>query len=207
VPTSGEVPGEELPPPPADLRDRRLPITEEDGPWTRMHPVEHDPVFFRRTGLNRFDDPRGEYGVLYAAKDAFGAFIESFGRTPGRNVVSWEKLRSRPLSSIEAERLLRLVDLTGGGLARLGATAEIFTDDYEKAQEWSCALHDHPSKPDGLSYRLKHDPSRVGVAIFDRAGTLRARSLGTMIAPEHEKLLAAILKEYGFGLVGGPPVL
>ncbi len=208
MPTSGEVPGEErLPPPPADLRDRELPITEEDGPWTRMHPVEHDPVFFGRTGLNRFDDPRGEYGVLYAAEDAFGAFIESFGRAPGRNVVSWEKLRSRPLSSIEAERLLRLVDLTGGGLARLGATAAIFTDDYAKAQEWSRALHDHPSGPDGLRYRLKHDPSRVGVAIFDRVGALRARPLGTMIAPEHKKLLAAILKEYGFGLVGGPPLL
>jgi hypothetical protein len=204
VPTSGEVPGEQgLPPPPADLRDRELPITEESGPWTRMHSVEHDPVFFGRTGLNRFDDPRSEYGVLYAAEDAFGAFIESFGRAPGRNVVSWEKLRSRPLSSIEAGRLLRLVDLTGGGLARLGATAAIFTDDYEKAQEWSHALHDHPSRPDGLRYRLKYDPSRVGVAIFDRVGDLRVRSLGAMIAPEHEKLLAAILKEYGFGLVGG----
>lgn len=210
MPTSGELPGageEGLPPPPADLRDRELPIAEEGGPWMRMHPVEHDPVFFGRTGLSRFDDPRGEYGVLYAAEDAFGAFIESFGRAPGRNVVSWEKLRSRPLSSIEAERLLRLVDLTGGGLARLGATAAIFTDDYEKAQEWSRALHDHPFGPDGLRYRLKHDPSRAGVAIFERVGALRARSLGTMIAPEHEKLLAAILKEYGFGLVGGPPLL
>jgi hypothetical protein len=80
-----------------------------------MHPVEQDLVFFGRTGLNRLDDPRGEYGLLYAAEDAFGAFIESFGRAPGRNVVSWEKLRSRPLSSIEAERLVRLVDLRGGG--------------------------------------------------------------------------------------------
>jgi hypothetical protein len=197
----------DYPPPPADLRNRELPITEEGGPWVRMHPVEHDPVFFGGTGLNRFDDPRGEYGVLYAAEDAFGAFIESFGRAPGRNVVSWEKLRSRPLSSKEAERLLRLVDLTGGCLARLGATAGIFTDNYEKAQEWSRALHDHPSRPDGLRYRLKHDPSRVGVAIFDRVGALRERPLGTMIAPEHEKLLAAILKEYGFGLVGSPPLL
>ena len=61
---------------------------EEGGPWKRMHPVEHDPEFFGRTGLNRFDYLRGECGVLYAAEDAFGAFIESFGRTPGRNVVS-----------------------------------------------------------------------------------------------------------------------
>jgi hypothetical protein len=112
-----------------------------------------------------------------------------------------------PDGAIEAKRLLRLVDLAGGGLARLGATAAIFTDDYAKAQEWSRALHDHPSGPDGLRYRLKHDPSRVGVAIFDRVGALRARPLGTMIAPEHNKRLAAILKEYGFGLVGGPPLL
>jgi hypothetical protein len=43
----------------------------------------------------------------------------------------------RSLSAVESKRLLRLVDLTGSGLARIGAAAAISTDDYEKAQEWS----------------------------------------------------------------------
>ena len=174
----------------------------------RMHPVEYDPVFFGKTGLGRFDDPESEYGVLYAAEDAFGAFVESFGRAPGRNIVSWPKLRSRPLSRIgvaETGVSLRMVDLTGAGLAWIGATADLTSGHYRAAQRWSQALHEHPSEPDGLLYRLKHDPSRKGVAIFERAAGLEAEFFGTLISPKHAKLLAAILEEYGFGLVGGPP--
>ena len=193
--------------PPDDLGEREPPIVEGRGPWMRMHRVQYDPVFFGKTGLGRFDDPEGEYGVLYAAEDAFGAFIESFGRAPGRNIVSWQRLRDRPLSRIgpaETGVSLRLVDLTGAGLARIGATAEVSSGPFRAAQRWSRALHEHPSAPDGLLYRLKHDPSRKGVAIFERTGVLEAEFYGTLIAPEHAKLLAAILEEYSFGLVGGP---
>jgi hypothetical protein len=168
-----------------------------------MHDARHKPIFFGRTGRNRFDDPEGEYGVLYAAEDAFGAFLETFGRRPGRNLVSREKLTTRPLAGIEADRPLRLVDLTGPGLARIGATGAISTDARERAQAWSRALYLHPSAPEGLRYRLRHDPSRIGAAIFERAGELRAGSLGTLLAPGNQKLLAKILKEYRFGLVGG----
>ena len=173
----------------------------------RMHPVEYEPVFFGKTGLGRFDDPAGEYGVLYAAEDAFGAFVESFGRAPGRNIVSWQKLRSRPLSRIGLAGTgasLRMVDLTGAGLARIGATADLTSSHYPAAQRWSQALHEHPSEPDGLLYRLKHDPSRTGVAIFERASSLSSEFFGTLISPEHAKLLSAILEEYKFGLAGGP---
>lgn len=220
MPTRDEAEGLPLPPPPDDLAERELPIAEERlgvGPWARMHRVDRDPVYFGKTGLGRFDDPHGEYGVLYAAEDAFGAFVESFGRKPGRTLVSWEKLRVTPLSAIEPKRPLRLVDLTGAGLVGIGATAGISTDVYRKAQAWSRALYHHPSGPDGLRYRLKHDPSRVGVALFDRAanaaspatgdaesGTIRSRSVGTLVAAGQRKLLAEILREYGFGLVGGP---
>ena len=38
-----------------------------------------NPIFFGRTRQNRFDDPLGEFGVLYAAEDAYGAFAETFG--------------------------------------------------------------------------------------------------------------------------------
>ena len=201
-----------------DLGERELPIVEDRGPWMRMHSVQHDPVFFGKTGLGRFDDPEGEYGVLYAAEDAFGAFVESFGRAPGRNVVSWQKLRNRPLSRIRvgsrvgpletgasASDSLRLVDLTGAGLARLGATSVVSSGPYTAAQRWSRTLYEHPERPDGIFYRLKHDPSRKGVAIFERAAGLGSEFFGTLIAPEQAKLLAAVLDEYGFGLVGGAP--
>ena len=195
--------------PPDDLGERELPIVEGRGPWLRMHPIDYDPVFFGKTGRGRFDDPEGEYGVLYAAEDAFGAFVESFGRAPGRNIVSWQKLRSRPLSRIgpaETDASLRLVDLTGAGLARLGATAVVSSGPYTAAQRWSRALYEHPGRPDGLLYRLKYDPSRKGVAVFERAAGMGSEFFGTLIAPEHAKLLSAILDEYGFGLIDSPGV-
>lgn len=65
-----------------------------------------------------------------------------------------------------------------------------------------------PAAPDGIRYRLKHDPSRAGVALFDRVGAhaVRSRAVGALVAAERRKLLAAILREYGFGLVGVPPI-
>ena len=65
--------------PPADLYRRRLPLVRLAGPWARIHRKEHDPLFFGATGRNRFDDPLGRFGVLYAAQEPAGAFIEVFG--------------------------------------------------------------------------------------------------------------------------------
>lgn len=206
--TGGGSKGEEeaLPHPPTDLFSRRLAVVERSGPWIRMHSHLRDPVHFGNTGEGRFDDPLMEYGILYAAEDAFGAFVESFGRKPGHNAVSWEGLRIRPLAALESERPLRLADLTGAGLARIGATGAISTGAYENAQTWARALYDHPAALDGLRYRLKHDPSRIGVALFDRVGegAIQAHPIGTLLDYERQKLLAAIRKEYGFQLVGWP---
>ena len=74
-------------PPPHDLDERELPIARLEGPWFRLHAAGRDPVFFGRTGLNRFDDPEGEFGVLYMAEDSFEAFIEVYGWDPGLNLV------------------------------------------------------------------------------------------------------------------------
>jgi len=119
---------ERLGPPPHDLDERELPIVSLAGPWLRLHAAELEPDFFGRTGVNRFDDPEGEFGVLYAAEDAFGAFIEVYGRDPGLNLVVETDLRGRVLSEIAVEGGLRVVDLTGPGAARIGATGAISTD-------------------------------------------------------------------------------
>jgi len=94
---------ERLGPPPHDLDERELPIVSLAGPRLRLHAAELEPDFFGRTGVNRFDDPEGEFGVLYAAEDAFGAFIEVYGRDPGLNLVVETDLRGRVLSEIAVE--------------------------------------------------------------------------------------------------------
>jgi hypothetical protein len=193
-----------LGPPPHDLHQRELPIVRLEGPWLRLLAAGREPVFFGRTGLNRFDDPEGEFGVLYAAEDAFGAFIEVYGRDPGLNLVAEMDLRGRVLSEIAVEGGLRLVDLTGPGAARMGATGAISTDPHELVRPWSRAIFEHPSSPEGIYHRLKHDLDRKGVAILDQeglVGTVKSKGRGTLMAPENLGLLGEILEEYAFGLI------
>jgi hypothetical protein len=195
---------ERLGPPPHDLDERELPIVRLEGPWLRLHAAGREPVFFGRTDLNRFDDPEGEFGVLYVAEDAFGAFIEVYGRDPGLNLVAETDLRGRVLSEIAVEGGLRLVDLTGAGAARIGATGAISTDPHELMRPWSRAIFEHPSSPEGVYYRLKHDLDRKGVAIFDRegiVGAVRSKGRGTLMDPGNVGMLGEILEEYDFGLI------
>lgn len=195
---------ESLGPPPHDLDVRELSIVRLEGPWLRLHAAGREPVFFGRRGLNRFDDPEGEFGVLYVAEDAFGAFIEVYGRDPGLNLVAEADLRGRVLSEIAVEGGLRLVDLTGPGAARIGATGAISTDPHELVRPWSRAVYRHPSPPEGIYYRLKHDLDRKGVAIFDRegiVGAVRSNGRGSLMDPENVVMLGEILDEYDFGFI------
>lgn len=194
------------PEPPADLDRRPLPLLTAPGPWVRLHRLDRDPVFFGRTGLNRFDAPAGEYGVLYAAGDVHGAFVETFGRTGGERLVSAADLRLRGLARIAARRPLRLVDLAGPGLARLGADGRLATGDYRVAGRWALALWRHPELPDGLRYRCRHDPSRHAVALFDRAAdAVRAEPAGSLGDAAQAAVLGDVLATYGFGLLDEAP--
>ncbi len=190
---------------PPDLRRVALPLVERDAPWYRHHKPEFGPIFFGRTGECRFDAPPPEraYGVLYLAADVHCAFVETFGHGHvGRGrLVTTEALSAKRLVEVRFTRPLRLVDLTESGLARIGADLRLCAGDYDVAQQWSGALHDHPAAPDGLLYRSRHDPGRLCAAVYDRAeAEVTTTPRGTLAAPEHAPLLADILKTYAFGL-------
>lgn len=190
------------PEPPGDLPARQLPIVTLQGPWYRFHRTVREPLHFGATGNNRFDAPSGEYGIIYLGVDPHSAFIETFGHSTGINIVSERALAERRLSCIEAKRSLRLVDLTGNGLARIGADERLCAGDHATAQRWALALFNHPSQPDGLYYRARHDPSRLCIALFDRikvAVTVTGHQ--NLLALDSVPLLANILDTYGFGLL------
>lgn len=192
------------PRPPADLATRRLPVKVFKGSWIRSHATTRGAVYFGRNARFRFDAPGQEYGVLYVARHAFGAFIETFGHDTGRDrVLDMQELRERALSRIDVLRPLRLVDLRGEGLARLGADAELLTGAYAVSQAWSLALHDHPANVDGLVYRARHDPSQSCAAIFERAaGALDpAVLLGEFASTALQGTLIEILERYEYGIV------
>lgn len=190
----------ELPP---DFDRRRLHVVRRSGPWQRLHPEEFSALYFGKGLENRFDDPDSEYGVLYVAEDEFGAFVETFLRNPKLTLVARDELAKRTLSEIEASRELSLVDLTGKGLQHAGVTGDISTALHEETWAFSRAIHEHPSKPDGIRYRLKHDLGRIGIAIFDRVAIaeLRVKSKGSLAGPSNAALLGRILEEYDKGYI------
>lgn len=190
-----------LPPPPANLDDQGLRILEHRATLCRIHRIDQDPAFWGRTGRNRFDAPAGEFGVLYAATDEFGAFVETFGDGLSRTVTV-NSLTARGWARVEPQRDLRLIDLSGPGLAQIGADERLCSGEHDVAQQWSLAMWRHPTSVDGLYYGARHDPSRRSVALFDRAEpAVSFVRDGALIDDRHQALLAAILDAYQFSLL------
>jgi len=194
-------------PPPPPLRDAArypLPLLSLAGPWVRIFRFApgRSPLYFGQAGSSRFDDPLGRFGVLYAAEQLAGAFIETFGRAVSQHLIAVADLQERHLASLRATRPLHLVDLQGRHLAALGATGELTSGrDYVRSQRWSRWFYRHPQQPDGLLYPCRHDPEQRAVALFDRAeADLEAHDRGDLLQDALLAALADTLDRYGFGL-------
>ncbi|MCP1852999.1 MULTISPECIES: RES family NAD+ phosphorylase [Bradyrhizobium] len=159
--------------PPDDL-DRRRPRQVRLRAGTvvhRFYTAGYDPIFFDTSRLGRLNAPDGSYGVLYAAREPFGAFAETFLRVPGRTLLDPSLLRRKAYARLKITADLSLVRLAGPSLAILGATAELVHGGlpYDVPQAWSKALFSHPLNPDGIAYYARHDDEGLCYALFDRA--------------------------------------
>jgi len=193
------------PDPPDDFFAVRLPILELGGSFFRSHSIAHEPLYYAKSGRSRFDDPLGRYGVLYTARDAYGAFIETFGQMTGTRTVSSATLKSYCLSELYPRRPLILVDLFSSGcLARIGADSRLFAGERPIAQRWSRAIYDRPDvNVDGILYPARHNHERPAAAIFDRAPGLQIVETRRWYDPDGKlrSELPGILDLYGFGIV------
>ena len=199
-----DPPGEH-PEPAADLNSRSpLTFTIPAGTTLfRFHDPSKEPLFFGRTGRNRFDAPDGSFGVLYAALDEHCAFIETFGQSTGVRIVTRASLEHRVLSELKMMQPLTLVDLArSGGLTRIGADGRLLTGSHAVAQRWSAALRQHPVKPTGLLYPARHDVARFACALFDLPNsTFQVTDTGSLAEPQQSVLLGKILDLYDFGYI------
>jgi hypothetical protein len=192
-------------PPPADLasRDALIYIPPDGTIWYRSHLTTKGALYFGRGMAYRWDAPAGEYGVLYLGSDLYCAFMESIGRGALRTrLVPGVQVQQRGISQIRATRPLRLIDLvSSGGLTRIGAEASLSAGSgYKNSQRWSKALRDHPSKPDGIYYYSRHDPSRTACALYENC-TSAVEVLGPPLQWDSDPvMLGKILDHYGFAL-------
>jgi hypothetical protein len=113
-----------MPEPPVALASRKVSLIKFDEALFRSHQIKRNPIHYGRSRIHRFDAPDGSYGVLYAGRDAYCAFIETFARSAGARIVTTAELEARALSELKATRPLNLIDLTqSGALAWIGAAS------------------------------------------------------------------------------------
>lgn len=172
----------------------------------RIHTIGLGPIFFGpRAGdppASRFDAPDGSFRVCYFGETDVGAFAETMLRSVPVRLVSRSLLATRAIVSVALSRPIRVVDLHGSGLAKVGTTAAINAGDHASAREWAKRLHAHPDAADGLRFRCRHDSDALAIALFDRAGDAvpdkNVLSLGSLESDAAR--LAAWLDRYQLGL-------
>jgi hypothetical protein len=144
---------------------------EADEILHRFFTAAYDSIHIDRSRNGRLNAPDGSYGVLYTAKDAHGAFAETFLREPGRTLIPSDLLARKAYVWLRVTRPLVLIKLGGPGLARLGAAAEVVHGGlpYDVSQAWSAALSNHPVGADGIAYYARHDDEALCYAIYDHA--------------------------------------
>lgn len=161
--------------PPSDLESRKpaLLTLPEGAMLHRFYTAAFAPLYFDRSQGGRLNAPDGSYGTLYTAETTRGAFAETFLRRPGLNLIDAKIVAAKAHVKIQVNAPLSLIQLTGPGLAIVGATAEVTHGGlpYDLPQQWSRALHTHPCKADGIAYRSRHDDDELCFALFDRAST------------------------------------
>lgn len=181
--------------------------------WYRITHRRHATALHFSTGPEaRWNDPHGEYGVLYVADAPATAFAETFGHNLMRHYlpasdkfVSMGELDERCLYRIETTEELLLAQLTGPGLAALNLDARLLAVvDYAMPQHWSRWIFEAPSAPDGILYPSRALPGASNVALFNRCrAMLREQPLGPLPAWRSETGtgIIDILDEQGWGLV------
>jgi len=173
----------------------------------RHHQSIHDAIFFGTTGRYRFDDPNcpsaGSFGVLYTGADPECCLLESCGSTTGVPAISGAYLNARQIARMELTEDLRFIDLVEpGGLTSIGAAGRLVTGSYVVAQQWSAALRNHPTQPDGIRYRSRHAPERIAYAIYTRSpATFSVSSMGSFTDPANADLFKLILKTYKLAFI------
>jgi hypothetical protein len=191
--------------PPADFGQRRLRLVRAPEQLVRISRAGfRDPLFWSRLGRNRFDLPDGRYGLLYTAEDLETCVLEVFGdRWLKERVMAASALPKFEVLIFSVRPELRVVDLTGSALNRLGTDANLFaSSDFAVTHEWSRQLMLHGQARDGIRYHSRKNPQKFNYAIYDTT-----RSKESLRVTERRLLgeipaLYSILDDYDVALIG-----
>jgi hypothetical protein len=182
--------------------------------WYRIsHRRYPSALHFTKGPDARWNDPNGDYGVLYLADRPETAFAETFGHglveslpPAADKFVTLIELQERHLHRIRSDRELTFALFHGPGLPALNLDARLLTTlDYHLSQAWARWAFEAPGAPDGIRYPSRPLPGRDNTALFDRCrNALAEEDLGPLDSwySDTEDLgIFDILDAQGWGLV------
>ncbi|AMU93233.1 MAG: RES family NAD+ phosphorylase [Sphingopyxis sp.] len=144
----------------------------------RVHGKSVDARWYGRKDASwRWDDPDGQFGVLYLGKTLVGPFAESLLRKPADRDLLWDRVEQKRAATFKTRRTLRLAKLHGPGLAWFQTTAAGVAADfdpvtnpggYDITQRISAIVYTETAF-DGIQYRSRFDTDELCIALFERA--------------------------------------
>lgn len=140
------------------------------------------PLYYGCGAVNRYDDPRRGYGVLYLAEDLPTALMESvfhkhqwYARQ--KRSIALTEIRRRMVRAVGVLHALRLFDLNAPGVMTrvFGLNLELLsTRHYRHTQQVSAIVrglcrHDGAPWFDGIYYPSRNNFPSKAVALFEHA--------------------------------------
>lgn len=112
--------------------------------------------------------------TMYCAADSDAALSEtvfhSVPRAASRRRIPYARLLERVISTIEPTRTLRLAQLHGFGLGRLGTTRRELIEtgrrSYPATAPWGQAVYDHVDELDGIVWMSRQFDSSKALMLF-----------------------------------------
>jgi hypothetical protein len=159
--------------------------------------------YFGRAANHRFDDPEQSYGTCYMGFTLGTAVAESILHdlepVHGGYDLTADKVCNTFAHSFSGTPV-RIADLTGAPLNRLGAHAEISgTTVYDVTMRWSRVIFDHPDAVDGFQYMSRLYANRKGVVLFDRGTSRTIAKVSSIPLYKHDRYASGV-KDLGIRL-------
>jgi hypothetical protein len=177
----------------------------------RVHRNTQGAIFFgppRGTPPgNRFDAPRGEYRILYAAVELEGAFVETVLRNPRERILKREYVEQRGWTVLALKPTLKLAKLHENGLQFNGTDAGIIgADDYAESRALALALYQEHKTVHGLAYRSRYDNGQICYALFDRVAETDLSAVTADRFDAHRDRVKALMDYYGATFDSSVPI-
>lgn len=199
--------------PPAGFASRALSLIDlvPGATWRRLYQSRFPNPLGYGFSPSRFSDPETtlippeRFGVVYFGSSIKVCFVEAILRDRGVGrthtfPIEWAELEAWSCAEVRVETALRVVDLRGDGLVRMGIPTDVArASAQDLARIWSRALWAHDTKPDGLMYDSRLN-GETNVVVFDRA-LPKLAAIATPRLIDCRSDLAAIITDLDLAIV------